>query len=284
MGDPLPLAHSLLFPGFSSHSRFSRSSLSLCPGRWLFVEKQPCSSVGLGPRIGQNSSRNKRRQRWRFPWVLFPRSSRGTGFLPGLWVPVLPPALQPRDWSHPGQGEERKRERRKSEITLPGEWLVLWLEIEDFSQPLGLMSAVLLCVGPTRGDREVKARGALHNADGLRGLPSLPYGSVLCTKPLAVVPRRHGLCVNRASLPKWCFGLSSSVHRNKSVYVERLSPQYSLMSFLLENKVIFRIGVNGLGDCNECFLVPSSLCQKPNKKPLRWAEKKEHNEKNGCVK
>ncbi|XP_039087827.1 putative ATP-dependent RNA helicase TDRD12 [Hyaena hyaena] len=28
----------------------------------------------------------------------------------------------------------------------------------------------------------------------------------------------------------------------------------------------------------------SSLCQKPNKKPLRWAEKKEHNEKNGCVK
>ncbi|XP_029780118.1 putative ATP-dependent RNA helicase TDRD12 [Suricata suricatta] len=28
----------------------------------------------------------------------------------------------------------------------------------------------------------------------------------------------------------------------------------------------------------------STLCQKPNKEPLGWAEKKEHNEKNGCVK
>lgn len=57
-----------------------------------------------------------------------------------------------------------------------------------------------------------------------------------------------------------------------------------LLSFLPENKGIFRIGANGLRDSNECFLVSSTLCQKPNEKPLRLAEKKEHNEKNGCVK
>ena len=68
------------------------------------------------------------------------------------------------------------------------------------------------------------------------------------------------------------------------MYVEQLTPQCSLVSFLPEKKGIFRIGVNGLRDSNECFLVSSTLCQKPSKKPLRLAEKKEHNEKNGCVK
>ena len=32
------------------------------------------------------------------------------------------------------------------------------------------------------------------------------------------------------------------------------------------------------------FLISSALCQKSNEKPLRLAEKKEYNEKNGCVK